>query len=235
MRSPGRLAWPAMEIDWASNNWIGVAGLATTITALVAIVTLIRAGRDSRDRTRPVVIAEYRRPEFGFNTLLLTVKNVGMSLARNVRVTFEPPLQADGNGLSVASMVKDRYSDPIPVMGQGQELINAVHFGAADRDLPQDLTVTIEYDRGRFRRHHDTFRLLSTVHMLETVVQASDSPTGRLKEIRDQLKGQTQALNSIRTAIAASNATNDATPTGSQPPSLAAQLWARLTGRHETP
>lgn len=229
-----------MEIDWASDYWTAVGGLSAAATAVVAIGTLIRAGRDSRERTRPVVIAEYRVPAFGFNILELVVRNIGASVARNVKVSFDPPLVDQGTGESTTPFVIARYANPIPALGPGQELVNAVYIDdddPDDSDLPPVLTVTIEYDRWRkVRRYRDTFRLLSTVYMKHTVGRASDAPEGRLKEIRDKLSEQTAALKSIRDVLKASGAVGapqlgpspHADGQAKKPPSAAARLWAQI-------
>lgn len=134
-----------MNVDWTA-----VGGIAAAATALVAIGTLLAASRDSKERTRPVIVVEYRIPPFPYMTLELVVRNVGASTARNIRVAFDPPLPDTGRQASFAPFVTRRYSQPITVLGPGQELSNAVHIdevNPSNCDVPDDMNVSVEYDR----------------------------------------------------------------------------------------
>jgi hypothetical protein len=200
--------WDWADVDWNAVDWTAVGGIAAAATALVAIGALLAASRDSRERTRPVVVAEYRVPPFGFKTLELVVRNVGASTARNIRVTFDPPLPDTGRNNSLTPFVIRRYAQPITVLGPGQELTNAVHVDEddpSDTDVPDDMTVRVEYDRRWWRKYKDTFRLQTSVYITHTYTTSSDSPEGRLKEIRDQLKKLTAIMESIRNQLRRDN------------------------------
>ena len=67
------------SIDWGAEYWAAVGGLSAAITGLVAIWALLHAARDSRDRSRPVMVAEYRIPPYSTFALLFVVRNAGAS------------------------------------------------------------------------------------------------------------------------------------------------------------
>ncbi|WP_146604995.1 hypothetical protein [Jiangella anatolica] len=189
-----------MEWDWNAVDWTAVGGISAAATALVAIGALLAASRDSRERTRPVIVVEYRVPPFAFNRLDLVVRNVGASTARNIRVTFDPPLSDMGRDGILARSVIHRYAQPITVLGPGQELTNSVQVDEndpSDCDVPDDMVVRVEYDRRWRRNYKDTFRLQTSAYFDHTSTRSSDAPEGRLKEIGDQLKKLTAIMEAL--------------------------------------
>lgn len=75
----------------ATTTWTAFGALATVAAAVVAIWTLVALKRDSLDRTRPVMLAELRAAILTHDAEFI-VRNVGQSVACNVRVEFDPPL-----------------------------------------------------------------------------------------------------------------------------------------------
>ncbi len=178
------------SIEWDAPYWTAVGGLSAAITGLVAIWALAHAARDSRERSRPVVVAEYRVPEHAFRRLEFVVRNVGVSVARDIDVEFDPPLEPVESGQKIRPFLVKRYSRRIPALGPGQELSNSVHFNDEDQsqsDLPFDVTVKVSYRRSRLRRYEDSYRLLAEVYAQHTYSTSSDSVPGRLKQIKDEL------------------------------------------------
>lgn len=85
-----------MKFD--ANFWAAVAALggvaaavAAIVTATIAAKTLSAMRQDSLDRSRPVMIAELR-PGVLTRNAELHITNQGLSVARNVEVTFAPPI-----------------------------------------------------------------------------------------------------------------------------------------------
>lgn len=179
------------DIDWAAGYWAAVGGLSAAITGVVAIWALVHAARDSRERSRPVMVAEYRVPENPHKVLDFVVRNAGASVARDIEVTFDPPLEPIGPKQATRPFLVKRYSEKISNLGPGQELTNVVHadLEAPDEsDLPLDVTVTITYKRGRLRRYKDEYRLVVEVYAQHTFRTSTDSVLGRLTQIKDQLR-----------------------------------------------
>ena len=60
--------------DWLAANGTGVSGLATVATAIVAIWTLVHMSRDSRDRTRPLIVVSLENDDdYGMTVMSLVV------------------------------------------------------------------------------------------------------------------------------------------------------------------
>ena len=178
-------------IDWGAPYWAAVGGLSAAITGVVAIWALVHAARDSRDRSRPVVVAEYRVPENPHKRLEFVVRNAGASVARDIEVTFDPPLEPIQPGQAIRPFLVERYKDRVPNLGPGQELTNSVHADLEDEgesDLPLDVTVTVTYRRSWMRRYKDRYRLVTSVYAQHTYATSTNSVLGQLKEIRKELE-----------------------------------------------
>jgi len=172
-----------MTIDWTA-----IGGIATAATAVVAIWAIAAAKNDSRDRSRPVMVAEYRTFPFAHAALEFVIRNAGASVARDVTVTFDPPLEPGGH-FARSYMIR-RYAEQIAVIAPGQELVNAVRIieePGKPMDLPEDLTVTIRYRRSRWRWYEEVYRLKVGVMGEDSRQRSSESTEGRLKQIRESL------------------------------------------------
>jgi hypothetical protein len=167
-----------------SATFSGFSALAAIITGVIAARTLQSQKQDSRDRTRPVVIAALRPgPSFTHGYLYLEVKNRGLSVAREVRVTFEPDIEDElprGKSTGVEGpYIARRYAEPIPVMAPGQGFIN-IYWAARLEELGEVLTppsvrVTVEYKDDRDRAYSDAFALEVESHKQETTANPRGS------------------------------------------------------------
>ncbi|MDZ5076754.1 hypothetical protein [Nesterenkonia sp. HG001] len=109
-----------------------LSALAAIFTAIIAIGALVRAVRDSHERTRPIVVPYAQiGPSFVHGALYLVVKNFGATSARDVRVTIDPPLpkfEEDENSLPIrdasAKSMRRRFEEPTRVLAPGQALAN---------------------------------------------------------------------------------------------------------------
>jgi hypothetical protein len=72
----------------------GAVAITVVITSLVAIASLLALRADSRDRSRPVIGAELLPIILSHGTSELVVQNIGASVAKNIRVEFDPPIRA---------------------------------------------------------------------------------------------------------------------------------------------
>lgn len=169
--------------------WTAVAGVATATAAIVAIVAVVFAARDLHDRSRPVVIAEIRIPKGGSSSLDFVVRNAGQSVARNVRVAFDPPLQnEDPTTFSLRTALARRYALKIPVLAPGQELSNAIAIDDEDEqrsDLPHKFGVKVVYDRKKKSHYEEEFQFDLEVYFNETTrtIRSSNSVESRLRDL----------------------------------------------------
>ncbi|MEU0150637.1 hypothetical protein [Micromonospora fulviviridis] len=98
------------------------------------------------------------------------MRNVGPTAARNVRVTFEPPipdLQGDAASGKVTPFLYRRYSKPIPTIAPGAELINVYSVGVPDGNggtindepTPADFVIRFDYENDRGKKFVDSYEL----------------------------------------------------------------------------
>ena len=98
-----------------------------------------------RDAGQPYVWTDFRIDVTQGELIRLVVKNEGPTVARNVRITFTPPLQTAGT--RALDAVQQRLSDGLPSMPPGREMVWAFAVGhvlfAEDSRVPKQYTVTI--------------------------------------------------------------------------------------------
>lgn len=200
--------------------WIaGTAAVISSGAAIWAVTngnrTLKRSDRDSQARSRPMVAAELRDEPYATATQLLVIKNYGPTVARNVKVTFDPPLgdpAPEKAHESMAPFLKRRYAKPIPSLVPGQELDN-IYFdgecagagGWKNREPhPDQVRVTVELDAPDGARYIDHFDLDVNLIRDRTMVTSSRHPEERLKRAVKALEDINKTL--IRVAGAAPTA-----------------------------
>ncbi|WP_421735971.1 hypothetical protein [Cellulomonas sp.] len=228
--------------QWIEDSNGAVTALATIATAAFAVWAIVNAGRDSRDRSRPMVIAEFRHARDSDTTVDLVIHNAGVSMAREVSVTFDPPLVVpEGFGRNVTDHIIRRYSSALSGLAPSQTFRNvwwAGHMVAGSSDLenaeptPDQVAVAINYTDDRGRPYSDTFALDVLNLLQETYSVSSTSVKGRLKTIDASLKTTSKALETVaRVAKAANRRASgdvDAAPRGIP----VEHLHALLGGRH---
>ena len=173
--SPGQLA----------AFWAAVGAIATVAAAGAAILTLIALRRDSRDRSRPIMSADLQPIPLSHGSSELVVTNLGASVARNVRVIFDPELPeligAAAQG-KVTPFLRNRYLDALPTVAPGRKLRNVYSVGVPgpgdervnDEPTPSDVLVRFDYQDAHGRKYSDEYPL--TLGMLRN--QTESSPSG---------------------------------------------------------
>ncbi|WP_152539277.1 hypothetical protein [Nesterenkonia sp. AN1] len=187
--------------------WLaGVSTFAAVITLVVAAWSLAGSRRDSRERTRPLVVASLQvGPTFVHGATYLVVGNYGATAARDLTLTFDPALP-EGEAPAAPSLpirrhsaisIRARYAQPLEVLAPSQKLINlctnrAVEQREGDQspDLPETFTVGVRY-RGTARKwpgigtkhiyFEESFKLRMDAHDHQTMQNPGDSND---KEIR---------------------------------------------------
>ncbi len=100
------------------------------------------------------------------------------SVAKNVRVTFDPPISGDlGDEADMATWIARRYASPIPTITPGMVMLNV--YRAAIETPPKDSTpaevrVTFRYEDEHGRKYEDDYELSVTLMGFTTV----SSPAG---------------------------------------------------------
>jgi hypothetical protein len=149
---------------WATptTTWTAMGSIATVTAATVAIWTLVALRRDSRDRTRPVMIAEIR-PGVLSDVAELIVRNVGPSVAKNVTFKFDPELPvlegAEAAGMTTPYLQR-RYSRTIPTFGPGMTMYDVYQSsGEPFEPVPEEFSLTINYFDMHDQEYTDSYEL----------------------------------------------------------------------------
>ncbi|MCF6386543.1 hypothetical protein L2K20_06130 [Mycobacterium sp. MBM] len=173
------------------TSWAAFGAIATVATAVVAIWTLIALKQDSADRTRPVIVAELRHAVLSRYSEFL-VRNVGQSVARNVRVEFDPPLPGPDSAVPgvLTPFLQRRYSRVIPTFAPGMVMDN-YYQDAEDpsEPLPEDFAVRISYSDGHGREFVDTYELtLGTLNDQTAGYPSNDDERGMQRRVAKALE-----------------------------------------------
>jgi hypothetical protein len=142
------------------------AAIAVIVTGAVAVQTLVAQRRDSRDRTRPLIVASLQPgPLKPHGTVYLVIRNAGATVARNLQVTFKPEIPTRrmddaGQPITGPQYIRDRYSRTIAMLGPGESLRNLyINFGTGNVHLPWQIEVAVVYQDDRGRPYRDRFPL----------------------------------------------------------------------------
>jgi len=133
-------------------------------------------------------------------TCELVIQNIGASVAKNILVTFDPPIR-ESMGVTAGYLAR-RYEQPIPTMGPGRRLTNVYGHrrgdgtAAFDEDVPLDIAVTVDYEDSHGRQYRDSYALTSQTLMNETTTSPSNTDE---KGIQRRL---VQALEAIARGVA---------------------------------
>lgn len=209
----GLVEWVPGVWDWINDNGGGLGAVSAIATAVVAIIALQNTAQDSRDRARPMVLAELRPAADSHDVIMLVVRNAGPSVARDVSVGFDPEITLpEDTSQLVTPFLLRRYERPIPSLAPGQELLNVWFDTDHSKDpdergslpnaepIPDVATVQVAY-RGTGRRlYTDTFRLDVDVIRMMTFATSSDSVPGRLTSIHRSLLSLSASGNEIALA-----------------------------------
>jgi hypothetical protein len=190
----------AAKHHWAepSTMWAGLGSAATLVTAVAAVWTLVALRQDSRDRTRPMMVAELK-PSVLTDNAELHITNAGPSVAQNVKVDFDPPLpvltgaEADGK---LTPFLQRRYERVIPTFTPGMVMDNLYQDATEpDEPVPDDFAVKFTYSDTRGRRYTDAYFL--SLETLRNQTGAYPSTRGEDGERRRTVK----AIESIARGI----------------------------------
>jgi hypothetical protein len=143
-----------------------------------------------------MVAAELREIPYVKGTQILVVRNYGPSIARNVRVKFDPEIpDPDDPSTSVTPFLKRRYAKPVPVLTPGMELDNIYFSGRQEggswvngEPTPEQATVTITYENDAGDEFTDEFPLDTNLIRNRTYAESSASPEAQMKVLAKSVK-----------------------------------------------
>jgi hypothetical protein len=183
---------------WVNDYGQGLSALAAIATGVIAINALRASTRDSADRSRPVVVAEFQLATESDTSSDLVVRNDGATVARNLQVSFDREIITGDPGKDRgASSIVQRYSRPIGVLSPRQELRNTWWFGGSVagqerlqnlNPIPDEVVVSVDYEDLSGNKFHDDFDLHVDVMLHSTHSFSSTSTRGQLKTMAQSLK-----------------------------------------------
>lgn len=190
-----------------------INSIGTSLGAVAAVAAASFAGwgiqrttSDNRAKAQPFMLAELAQSEHSENTIRLLVRNAGKTPARNVRVSFDPPIP-DGEENSHGWVLHERYGQPIAMFAPGQQFSNSwwlSDFSLRDpssrniHQLPNEVEVTISYTGIDDTELSDVFELNARLLLLEGRAVSSNSVLGRLETIA---KSNRDSARSIKTFL----------------------------------
>lgn len=170
----------------------GSQAIAARQQARYAEAQLELAERIRKDQAQPYVIADLRPDEHDPQKIMLVVQNLGSTIARNIRVTFDPPLR---------SVAKPDFGDevdglhrPISALLPGRKVqwFFDVGFRIFEApEAPRRYTATVEAD-GPFGPVDE---LTYDIDLNE--LRESDAAAPVPKRIADELRKAREALEKI--------------------------------------
>ncbi|WP_433300415.1 hypothetical protein ACQP2F_03040 [Actinoplanes sp. CA-030573] len=198
-----------MQPAWLAAGAACAGVVAAWWAAINGVRTLRQTRTDSRNRSRPMVAAELQPVEYSKGMIALVVRNFGPTIARNVRVTFDPPIPDPTNpAQSLTTFLKRRYEKPILTLTPDMKLSNLWFIGQAGDDgrfrntepTPEQCTVTIACESADGTAYEDKFVIDVALVQAETYAEPSTSPQARMKTVADSLKSLDASVKTIARA-----------------------------------
>lgn len=194
----GHLPW---MWDWTAAGWAAVAAWATVIIAGVAAifakhqVDLARKTRE--DQAQPFVVADFERSKAGRIFMDLVIRNTGTTIATNVKVVFDPPLES-----TLSSQTKFPLAEApiitkgIPTLPPGREY-RMLFEQMPDRhksDLPRSYDAVVTFDDTFGKTHTMRYRLDLDIYYSHTNLEiyGEHDAAKALREIQSTLKSWSQ-------------------------------------------
>lgn len=185
-----------------------VSALAAIGMAIAAIATLRTSRYENTQRQQPVMVAEFQPAKHSNYAIDLVVSNVGLTVARDVRVTFDPPLDPsmEEDEQDIGKYLLRRYADTIPSIAPGQRLSNvwySVRAASGSNKMesvtntPEKVKVCFEY-RGLGKKVlREEYLLRVETIKAETFSTSSTSIPGRMRSVDESLQAIKRALQQI--------------------------------------
>jgi len=132
--------------DYTAADWAGLQFAVLLTAAVVAYFQVREARRLRQERSRPFVVIEV---DVRSGIAQFRIRNIGATLARDVRFEFDPPLKStrdDDPNLPVLAEL-NLFTKGIPSLPPGMEeyiLFDQLPARNAT-DLPDDYDVTVKY------------------------------------------------------------------------------------------
>jgi hypothetical protein len=189
-----------MTQNVSDPTWTDIAGAAILFAQLLVLIGAaivawhqVREARRLREeRNRPFVVVDFDRQE-GSRAILLTISNIGTSLARDVRFEFTPELESTWSYVPFSEL--KMFRDGIATLAP-QKMIQTIFDIAPQRfdrrhELPDVYEARVNYKDERAQRSfEETMHLDLGIYWNLTHVERRGihDMHERLKDIREEMK-----------------------------------------------
>lgn len=181
---------------WGPADWEAFGTNLTVLVAAIAAVFAYHQVREARrlreEQAAPFVVVDIQPSDVSMQLLNLVIENVGTTLARDVQITFTPPLRSS---LSDSKLAKSTlFSEGIqtfPPRRRIEFLFDQAAGRFADKSLPlrYDAVVSFKDSRGRPQEALSYVIDLGYLYGLEYVEQFGQHHMAKaLREIHDTLR-----------------------------------------------
>jgi hypothetical protein len=153
-----------------------------------------------------MLAAELRKIPHVPGSQTLVIRNLGLTIARDVEVSFDPPIPDPAQEqASVTPFLKRRYERPIPVLTPGMELENVYYVGEPgpggtrvnSEPTPDEMTVRLKYTGPDGTKYDEFFPVDVTLLRNETYITSSKAPESLAKEAVKTLQSMDRNLKQI--------------------------------------
>jgi hypothetical protein len=139
-----------MVIAWNAAEWEAIGTVATALVALIALLAAfiqLRIAQGQRaDQVRPFVVVDVQPSGAWRNILNLVVENLGLTLARDVRIHFTPPVASSSLKNDLAASVLLTEGIPSLPPRRRLEAFFDISHERANTDLPNRYDVEVTYN-----------------------------------------------------------------------------------------
>jgi hypothetical protein len=192
---------------WTPSDWSALSAVITALVAVAAAAFAFMQVRHARllreEQAQPFVVVDFESSPIWHNAIELVIRNIGKTVATDVRVEFDPPLQSThapkGYELSKSALV----TRGIPAMPPGKQISALFDFShdRKDADLPMSYTAIVRFADARGRRQEAlTYVLdLNFVYGLTQFTELGIHDAAKaLSEMRDLMASWTAHNNGVR-------------------------------------
>lgn len=184
---------------WDADTSAAVGAAAQVATAVIALAAAgfawrqVSEARTTREaQAQPFVVVDIEPGRVWMNWLTLVVENVGSTLARDVQVTFDPPLTtaAANNGLTTSALLRDGIAALPP--GRRIETMFDLSHERHERGLPMRYEVTVSFCDARGRKQHPLPYVIDLSYLYDLDPVRADSMhdlVGEVRRIRAEVEG----------------------------------------------
>jgi hypothetical protein len=146
--------------DWTGDDWLGLTFFVLLFTAIIGLRQVREAQKLRIEQARPFVIIDFHAWS---NMIELKIKNTGRTLARDVRFTFDKPLETSTGATDARGKLMELniFKNGIPSLAPDKEitLFFDTFVARVDAALPMTYNVTVDYRDPAGRKYSEPMLL----------------------------------------------------------------------------